>query len=67
MVPCLGVYRVKGEKALNLTGDNIVRPRDQIRIGEDSFPVGDLFGINIYEATHIKSNQKIYVTTQELT
>jgi hypothetical protein len=62
-----GLYRVKGEKALNLTGDNVVRPRDQIRIGEDSFPVGDLFGINIYEATHIKSNQKIYVTTQELT
>jgi hypothetical protein len=62
-----GVYRVKGEKALNLTGENIVRPRDQIRIEEDSFPVGDLFGINIYEALHIKSNQKIYVTTQELT
>ena len=61
-----GVYRVTGEKALNVTGENIVRPRDQIRVEEDCFPVGDLFGINIYEATHIKTNQKIYVTTQEL-
>jgi hypothetical protein len=62
-----GVYRVKGEKPLNISGENIVRPKDQIRIAENCFPVGDIFGINIYEAIHIKTNQNIYVTTQELT
>lgn len=62
-----GVYRVKGEKPLNISGENIVRPKDQIRIAENCFPIGDIFGINIYKATHIKTNQNIYVTTQELT
>ena len=39
---------------------------DQIRIEEDCTPVGDVFGIPIYEATHMKTNQKIFITVNEI-
>ena len=42
-----GVYRVRNEKVINDTWDEIVFPKDKIRVHEDSFPVGEIFGINI--------------------
>ena len=38
--------------------------KDQIRISKESYPVGDVFGVDIYEATHMRTNQKIYVTIE---
>ena len=61
-----GVYRVSNPKLLNKTCDELVWSRDQVRIQDESFPVGDVFGVDIYEATHIKTNQKVYVTASEL-
>lgn len=61
-----GVYKVKNDKMLNITCEEIVNTKDQIRIVDDSYPVGDIFGISIYEATHIRTNQKIYVTANEI-
>jgi hypothetical protein len=61
-----GMYRVQNPKLLNKSCDEMVWPKDQVRIGEDCFPVGDVFGVDIYEATHIKTEQKIYVTASEL-
>lgn len=61
-----GIYRLKEDKVLNGTFDDIVRTKDQIRISEDSYPVGSVFGIDIYEATHIKTNQKVYVSVNEI-
>jgi len=60
-----GVYRIKSAKICNRTLDEIVLPKDQIKIynGES---VGDVFGIKIYEATHMKTNQKLYLTTSEI-
>jgi len=29
-------------------------------------PVGDFFGVNIYEARHIRTKQKIYITSHEI-
>ena len=61
-----GIYRISEDKLLNGTLDDIVRTKDQVRIEEDSFPVGNVFGIDIYEATHLRTRHKIYVTVTEL-
>ena len=61
-----GIYRVSTPKLLNRTCDELVWPKDQIRISEESFPVGEVFGIDVYEATHINTNRQVYVTVSEL-
>jgi hypothetical protein len=60
-----GVYKLKYEKVVESADVNIL-PHDKIRIEDDTMPTGQMFGINIYEATHIRSRQKIYVTSLEL-
>ena len=44
----------------------MVIARDKIRINEMCYPVGQLFGLDIYEATHIRTNKPIYVSVSEL-
>jgi hypothetical protein len=61
-----GVYRINNPKILNKSFEEMVWAKDQIRIEENSYPVGDVFGIDIYEATHIKTNQKIYLSVSEI-
>ena len=61
-----GLYRLYNSKILNKTFDEMVFAKDVIRIKEDCYPVGDIFGINIYEATHMRTNQKVYVTVNEI-
>ena len=29
-------------------------------------PIGDVFGLDIYEATHLKTNQRVYITINEI-
>ena len=60
-----GVYRIKNAKICNRLLEEIVLPKDQIKV-YDGNPVGDVFGINVYEAVHLKTNQKIYITTSEI-
>lgn len=61
-----GVYKIKENKLLSRNCDDIVWAKDQVRIAENCMPVGDVFGINVYEATHINTQQKIYITINEL-
>ena len=61
-----GVYRVNNPKLLNRSCSELVWAKDQIRIKDDCYPVGDVFGVDIYEAVHIKTNQEVYVTASEL-
>ena len=62
-----GMYRIKDEKIINSTYEPMVLPKDLIKIYEDlNFPVGSVFGMDIYEATHVKTNQRIYITTSEI-
>jgi hypothetical protein len=58
-----GVYKLRYEKVSEAVD---MVPHDKIRIEDDAMPVGQMFGINIYEAIHIRSRQKIYVTSLEL-
>ena len=61
-----GIYRLSEDKVLNGTYDDIVNTKDQVRIHDDCYPVGDIFGIDIYEAEHIRTRQKVYVTVNEI-
>lgn len=61
-----GTYKVLHPKMLNDTLDEMVKPRDQIRVDEQCYPVGEMFGINIYEATHVRTNKTVYVSVGEL-
>lgn len=61
-----GVYRINNQKVLNTTLEEMCNAKDQIRIHDDSYPIGDVFGVDVYEATHIKTNQKIYITINEI-
>lgn len=60
-----GVYKLRYEKVADPI-DMPILPNDKIRVTENAMPVGEMFGINIYEAIHIRSNQKVYVTSLEL-
>jgi len=61
-----GIYRVNSHKMINSTYDMMVLPKDMIRVHEDCYPVGDVFGINIYKATHTPTNQPIFITATEI-
>lgn len=61
-----GIYRLAADKVLSETWDDVVRAKDKVRISEESFPVGHIFGLDVYEAIHINTNQKVHVTVGEL-
>ena len=61
-----GIYRIYNDKILNETYDDLVNAKDKIRIKDDAYPVGDVFGIDIYEATHMNTNKKIFITASEI-
>lgn len=60
-----GVYKLRHEKEAHKV-DITFLPNEKVLVGEECMPVGEMFGINIYEATHIRSRQKVYVTSLEL-
>ena len=61
-----GVYRLKYDKVVNSTIEELVKTKDQIRVLPESYPVGEIFGLHIYEAEHIRTTQKISLTIEEL-
>lgn len=61
-----GIYKIMESKVINSSFEELVNPKDKIRVHEESYPVGNVFGIDIYEATHLNTNQKIYITTSEI-
>jgi len=61
-----GIYRLSENKVLNSTYEEMAFRGDRIRISDESFPIGDIFGLDIYEAIHMPTNQKIFVTAGEI-
>ena len=61
-----GIYRLKENKLLSKNLTEMAWRKDQVRIEDDCYSIGSVFGIPIYEALHIKTNQKIHVTVNEL-
>lgn len=61
-----GLYRLSAQKMINKTYDFMCNPKDLIRVHEDTYPAGDVFGINIYKATHMPTKQEIFITANEI-
>lgn len=61
-----GSYKVLTSKLINDTMDEMVNARDKVRVSNNCYPVGEIFGINIYEVTHMRTNKSIYVSVGEL-
>ena len=61
-----GSYKVKTDKVLNKSIDEMVRRKDTVIADSECYPVGEIFGMNVYEVTHKNTNQKVYVTMSEL-
>ena len=61
-----GVYRVKEPKLLAKSCDEMVWAKDQVIVEDHCFPVGDVFGVDVYEITHVNTDKKIFVTASEL-
>tara|TARA_R100001377_G_C3171231_1_gene103145 strand:- start:230 stop:829 length:600 start_codon:yes stop_codon:yes gene_type:complete len=61
-----GIYRVRNNKCLNAALVEAVNANDKIRIDEKSYPVGDIFGLDVYEAVHMPTRQRVFVTLGEI-
>jgi len=62
-----GTYRMLND-SITTRCEEVVMKGDKITISEKaSIPVGEVFGVYIYQVTHQKSNQNLYVTTGEIT
>ena len=61
-----GMYKLSENKVLNSTYEEMAFRGDRIRISNGAYPIGDIFGLDIYEAVHMATNQKIFVTAGEI-
>lgn len=61
-----GIYRVTDAKCVASTLEELVQPKDKVRVAMDAYPIDSVFGIDIYEAIHINSDQKVYITAGEI-
>lgn len=55
-----GSYKLAYDK------DELVNRKDFVRVASDCYPVSSIFGINIYEVTHVRTGQKLFVSSGEL-
>lgn len=61
-----GVYKLREDKLEILQCNDVAFKGDAIRVKEGCYPIGDLFGLDIYMVEHINSRQSLYVTVGEL-
>lgn len=61
-----GVYSLRHEKVLSETFDDVVKAKDKVRVLDNSFPVGEILGLDVYEAIHVNTNRKVHITVGEL-
>jgi hypothetical protein len=62
-----GVYRMKHDTTTATHVQDVVKKDDQIRISEDdSMPIQEVLGIDIYRGIHLNSNQWVYFSNGEI-
>lgn len=61
-----GMYTLANPKMINKTCEEICKKGDKVRVANDAYPVGNMLGQDIFEATHVSTQQPIYVTSGEL-
>ena len=61
-----GKYILTRDVPLSMTGDMLALKKTAVTIAENSAPVGNIFGINVYGATHCKTGQKVLITQHDI-
>jgi len=61
-----GVYNLQNAKVLSDSLEEMVRPRDSVRVGHESYPVGEVFGLPIYKAQHVRTGKTVHITVGEI-
>ena len=61
-----GIYKILNEEKITDSLDEVIHKRDNIKIKEDCYPSGEIFGLSIYKGIHLKTNLPVYVTIGEL-
>ena len=61
-----GSYTLTRDLPLQLTGDMLALKKTVVKIAENSLPVGNIFGVNVYSATHCKTGQKVLITQHDI-
>jgi hypothetical protein len=61
-----GKYVLMRDVALGVSGQVLALSNTSVIVENETAPVGQILGINIYKAHHCKTRQPIYVTQQDL-
>lgn len=61
-----GTYKLQNDKMLSSSFEDVVKAKDKVRVQENAYPIDDVYGIDIYEAIHVNTNQKIHISSMEL-
>ena len=61
-----GDYKLKHPKVVNGIMEDVAGKHDWVRASNDCYPVGAIFGMDIYEVTHKRSGQSLYVSIGDL-
>ena len=61
-----GVYRLRNEKVLSKSLEPLAFEKDKIRVADNTYPISDVFRIDIYEAKHINKNQTLHIAVGEI-
>jgi hypothetical protein len=63
-----GTYSLdlSSDKVLNGTLEELCSNRDSVLVDIDTYPAGEVCGIDIYEVVHKPTNKNVYVTVGEL-
>ena len=55
-------FKVIGHTAV----EGLVRGGDKVRVEMDNYPAGNMMGMDIYQVTHVPTNQNIYISAGEI-
>lgn len=61
-----GMYKLADNKVLATSCEEVCKKGDQVRVVDNSYPVDNILGLDIFEAVHVRTNQKIYIASEEL-
>jgi len=61
-----GMYTLAEPKVLASTCEEVCKAGDKVRVLDNAYPLDNILGSDIFEAVHIRTNQKIYVASEEL-
>lgn len=61
-----GIYKVKHEKLLTDSLEEAVNPNDKVKVPMDCYPIGNIFGMDVYKGTHLNTNKEVYFTLGEV-